>query len=245
DNYTIPPEASGARPPPEDTGVGRRLTILRKGAKRDDSRSPDRADLKPLEIAGTARRHRQSPSRGTSVGTIVEATEENETTKEGPSLPDGKKNGQQHPVARPQRRFVTRLRLPGSIMKQHNNAQKPQNEQAEHTANPADPAAAPEANPSKTLPAPAIHITENELPAPPPSNVLPDLPIRQKQPSTTVSSEEEVSPEPTHESESNQQTLENEREEHPPSSGQNEAEPPQEPEKDMTMPQFLPEVLPN
>lgn len=97
ESYTIPPEALGLKPEPEFTqpqqqqqqqpqspndGQVKRLTILRKFNKRPDRVSPERKDLKPLDIAATARRHRQSPSRGTSVGTIVEASEDDEVNKD-------------------------------------------------------------------------------------------------------------------------------------------------------------------
>ncbi|KAI5289996.1 hypothetical protein KEM54_002705 [Ascosphaera aggregata] len=89
DSYTIPLETTmtatmtrdmQTRPSSQgnEDQQGKKLTILRKIAKRDEKSPAERRDLRPIDIGATARRHRQSPSRGSSVGTIVEASEDDE-----------------------------------------------------------------------------------------------------------------------------------------------------------------------
>lgn len=85
DGYTIPAEAEGEQldtTEGENHDVSRRMTILRKENERPAASSTSE-DTKSSSLAApsTTRRHKHSPSTGSSVGTIVEATEDDDHVK--------------------------------------------------------------------------------------------------------------------------------------------------------------------
>lgn len=91
DNYTIPPEAEGPDAYPKvvvkedkdkdkDKDDGRRLTILRKEIE-EPPQQPYK-DVEPsISTGATTRRHKHSPSTGSTVTTIAEAAEDSEHTE--------------------------------------------------------------------------------------------------------------------------------------------------------------------